>query len=141
MDILAQSPHDTNTGSSPHIPQHAVITGAGGMGKTAVATAVLHHKKMVTTFGARHYFIACESLDTFSMLAYTILQAVRGGAHQHRQDAIAAMKQCLAGAAPALLILDNFETVYYTGKITKREQDSALGDLCLIPGIHVLITM
>ena len=42
------------------------ILGTGGIGKTAVATAVLHHRRVEEAYGAFRFFIPCDSATASS---------------------------------------------------------------------------
>lgn len=40
------------------------ILGAGGMGKTSLARAVLHHSQITARYGQHRFFVACDSAST-----------------------------------------------------------------------------
>jgi Cdc6-like AAA superfamily ATPase len=40
------------------------ILGAGGMGKTSLARAVLHHTEITEKYNQQQFFIACDSAAT-----------------------------------------------------------------------------
>ena len=40
------------------------LLGAGGIGKTAIALALLHHARILTRFGNRRYFVPCHNLES-----------------------------------------------------------------------------
>ncbi|KAJ7620506.1 hypothetical protein DFH06DRAFT_1306113 [Mycena polygramma] len=85
------------------------ILGAGGMGKTTVATATLHHTEITSRFEQHRYFVACDSAATKIELAALI------GAHlglKPGKDLTRAVAQHLSNGPPSLLILDNLETVW-----------------------------
>ncbi|KAJ7479302.1 hypothetical protein FB451DRAFT_1451282 [Mycena latifolia] len=86
-------------------PRVAVL-GTGGMGKTSLATAVLHHPDVVADYPHR-YFIACHSVSTCSDLVSSIAShiGIEKTANLARKIA-----RHLSYDARSLLVLDNFET-------------------------------
>jgi len=45
-------------------PGHVAILGGGGMGKSTLALAVLHHPEVVALFEKHRYFISCETVES-----------------------------------------------------------------------------
>ncbi|KAJ7339154.1 P-loop containing nucleoside triphosphate hydrolase protein [Mycena albidolilacea] len=92
-------------GEAPRI----AILGAGGMGKTSLARAIVHHAEISGKYAQHRYFIACNSTANKVELAALI------GAHlglKPGKDLTQAVVQFLVTAPPSLLILDNLETVW-----------------------------
>jgi AAA+ superfamily predicted ATPase len=90
-------------------PPRIAILGAGGMGKTSLARAVLHHTEVSAQYAHHRYFVACDSATSKVELAALI------GAHlglKHSKDLTGAVVRFLVTASPCLLILDNLETVW-----------------------------
>ncbi|KAJ7654658.1 P-loop containing nucleoside triphosphate hydrolase protein, partial [Mycena polygramma] len=85
------------------------ILGAGGMGKTTVARAILHHTGSTARFDQHRYFVACDSATTKVELAALI--AVHLGLKPGK-DLTGAVVQHICSGPPSLLILDNLETVW-----------------------------
>ncbi|KAJ6473985.1 P-loop containing nucleoside triphosphate hydrolase protein [Mycena vitilis] len=85
------------------------ILGAGGIGKTTVATAILHHAEIAARFDQSRYFVACDTATTRVELAALIgvYLGIKPGKELTR-----AVIQHLSNAPPSLLILDNLETVW-----------------------------
>ncbi|KAJ6453569.1 P-loop containing nucleoside triphosphate hydrolase protein, partial [Mycena sanguinolenta] len=84
------------------------ILGPGGMGKTSLARAVLHHPATVVKFEQR-FFISAESATTSVELAALI------GLHvglDPGQDLTRSIVQYFSRRPSCLLILDNLETVW-----------------------------
>ncbi|KAJ6474009.1 hypothetical protein C8R47DRAFT_1199568 [Mycena vitilis] len=93
---------------SEGIPRIAIL-GAGGIGKTTVARAALHHTEIISRFEQHRYFVACDSATTKVELAALI------GAHvglKPVKDLTRAVVQYFFNSPPSLLILDNLETVW-----------------------------
>ena len=85
------------------------ILGPGGIGKTSLARAVLHHTEVSVQYTQHRYFVACDSATSKVELAALI------GAHlelKPGKDLTQAVIRFLATASPSLLILDNLETVW-----------------------------
>ncbi|KAJ7815337.1 P-loop containing nucleoside triphosphate hydrolase protein, partial [Mycena olivaceomarginata] len=117
-------------------PARVAILGPGGMGKTTLAMATLHHRKVVDRFPTRH-FISCDSSHTNESLVATItsnlgLEPSRGLV----RDVI----HHLSTGGPCLVILDNFETPWepVDGRAKVEELLSLLTD---VPHVALLITM
>ncbi|KAJ6506662.1 hypothetical protein C8R45DRAFT_1175808, partial [Mycena sanguinolenta] len=90
--------------SSPKI----AILGAGGMGKTSLARAALHHQHTLTRFEHR-FFVSAEPAATSVELAALI------GLHiglNPGKDLTKAVMQYFSGTPSSLLILDNLEKVW-----------------------------
>ncbi|KAJ7472978.1 hypothetical protein B0H11DRAFT_1345675 [Mycena galericulata] len=82
------------------------ILGPGGMGKTSLAKAALHHPNIAPKYADR-FFVPCDSATTSVEIAALI------GAHLGLKPAKNPVKpviQCLAKKTDCLLILDNLET-------------------------------
>ena len=85
------------------------ILGTGGMGKTSLARAVLHHAEVSAQYTQHRYFVACDSATNKLEFAALI------GAHlelKPSKDLTQAVVKFLLTASPSLLILDNLETVW-----------------------------
>jgi hypothetical protein len=82
------------------------ILGGGGMGKTGLARAVLHHPDITTKFEHR-FFVSAESATTSIELAALL------GLHlklKPGKDLTKSVVQYFSEQPPCLLILDNLET-------------------------------
>ncbi|KAF8181169.1 hypothetical protein K438DRAFT_1725277, partial [Mycena galopus ATCC 62051] len=85
------------------------ILGTGGMGKTSLARAVLHHAEVLAQYTQHRYFVACDSATSKVELAALM------GAHlglKADKDLTRAVVKFFVTASPSLLILDNLETVW-----------------------------
>ncbi|KAJ7512271.1 hypothetical protein B0H11DRAFT_2346256 [Mycena galericulata] len=84
------------------------ILGPGGMGKTSLAKAALHHPNIAAKYMDR-FFVPCDSATTSVEIAALI------GAHLGLKPVTKPVKpviQCLAEKTDCLLILDNLETTW-----------------------------
>ena len=107
------------------------ILGAGGMGKTSLARAVVHHSEISNKYDQSRIFVACDSALTPGEL-YGLI-----GSHlglKPGKDIAKAVLTHLAGQPPSVLILDNLETLWEP--VETREAIEEL--LSLLTGIQHL---
>ncbi|KAJ7869258.1 hypothetical protein B0H13DRAFT_2557866 [Mycena leptocephala] len=85
------------------------ILGAGGMGKTSLARAIIHHTEITKRYNQHRFFVACDSAATQVDLAALI------GAHvglKPGKDLTRPVIQYFSSSSKSLLILDNLETLW-----------------------------
>jgi Cdc6-like AAA superfamily ATPase len=85
------------------------ILGAGGIGKTNLARAVIHHTEITERYNQHRFFIACDSAATQVELAALI------GVHvglKPGKDLTCPVIQYFSSSSNCLLILDNLETLW-----------------------------
>ncbi|KAJ7702553.1 P-loop containing nucleoside triphosphate hydrolase protein, partial [Mycena olivaceomarginata] len=112
------------------------ILGPGGMGKTSLARAVLHHADVTAKYEHR-FFVSCDSATTSIEIAALI------GDHiglKPGKDLTQPLLRYFAGQSTCLLILDNLETVWEPmgSRVGVEELLSLLTD---IAHLALLITM
>ncbi|KAJ6545890.1 hypothetical protein DFH09DRAFT_1282094 [Mycena vulgaris] len=113
------------------------ILGAGGMGKTSLAKAVLHHPAVTGKYAQHRFFIACDSTSTKDELVALI------GAHLGLKPTKNLAKVILHHFTtnPAcLLILDNLETPWEPAEI-RRDIEEFLSLVTDIKHLGLIITM
>ncbi|KAJ7708570.1 hypothetical protein B0H16DRAFT_1438527 [Mycena metata] len=113
------------------------ILGAGGMGKTSLAQAVLHHEEIVIKYQGNRFFVVCDTAASKVELAGLI------GAHlgmKPGKDLTQAVLFRLSEGPPTLLILDNLETVWEPAE-SRKEVEEFLSLLTDIISLALMITM
>ncbi|KAJ6592172.1 P-loop containing nucleoside triphosphate hydrolase protein [Mycena vulgaris] len=113
------------------------ILGAGGIGKTSLARAVLHHPAVTEKYAHHRFFIACDSTSSKDELITLI------GAHLGLQPQKTLVKVILHHFSinhACLLILDNLETLWESTEI-RRDIEEFLSLLTEIKDLALIITM
>ncbi|KAJ7889965.1 P-loop containing nucleoside triphosphate hydrolase protein [Mycena leptocephala] len=90
-----------------------VILGGGGMGKTTLARAIIHHTEIAGRYNQHRFFISCDSAATQVELAVERNGSM--GAHlglKPGKDLTRPVIQYLSSIPCSLLILDNLETLW-----------------------------
>ncbi|KAJ7156228.1 P-loop containing nucleoside triphosphate hydrolase protein, partial [Mycena filopes] len=120
-----------------HGTPRIVVLGAGGMGKTTLARALLHHDNISRKFEQHRFFVGCDTTTSKVELAALI------GAHlglNPGKDLSQAVLRDFSRDPPSLLILDNFETLWEPVEC-RKEVEEFLSLLTDIGHLALLITM
>ncbi|KAJ7261201.1 hypothetical protein C8J57DRAFT_1719913 [Mycena rebaudengoi] len=115
---------------------HIAILGAGGMGKTSLATAVLHNPQVEFKYSHR-YFVPCHSSPTCNELAATIADHIglEKGSNMAKKVA-----HYFVHAPPSLLVLDNLETPWEAHS-ARSEVEEFLSLLTDAPHLGLMVTL
>ncbi|KAJ6579123.1 hypothetical protein DFH09DRAFT_338484 [Mycena vulgaris] len=113
------------------------ILGAGGMGKTSLARAVLHHPTVTGKYAQHRFFIACDS--TLSKDELVTLIGAHLGLKPTRNLAKVILHHFTTNPA-CLLILDNLETLWESTEI-RRDIEEFLSLLTGVKHLGLIITM
>jgi AAA+ superfamily predicted ATPase len=108
--------------------------GAGGMGKTSLAQAVLHHPGIITRVAQNRFFVACSSATTKIELVNLI------GAHlglKPGKDITQKVLQYFENNPPSLLILDELEALWEPASLRGNIEDL----LALLTGVEDVALM
>ncbi|KAJ7909828.1 hypothetical protein B0H13DRAFT_2490039 [Mycena leptocephala] len=113
------------------------ILGAGGMGKTSLAKAVIHHTEITERYNQHRFFVACDPAVTQVELAALI------GAHvglKPGKDLTHLVIQYFSSSSDCLLILDNLETLWEPVE-SRGKIEEFLSLLTGVDHLALLITM
>ncbi|KAJ6619277.1 P-loop containing nucleoside triphosphate hydrolase protein [Mycena sp. CBHHK59/15] len=116
-------------------PARIAILGSGGMGKTSLASAALHHDDVVVKYPYR-YFVPCHSTATCADLIATIAAHIgleKGATHK-------SIFRHFAYAPASLLVLDNFETPWEPME-HRAKVEEFLSYLADVSHLAILITI
>ncbi|KAJ7453417.1 P-loop containing nucleoside triphosphate hydrolase protein, partial [Mycena latifolia] len=113
------------------------ILGPGGIGKTSLARAILHHAEVSARYDQHRVFVACDTTSNVIQLAGLI------GAHvglTQGTNLTQPVAHHFARSPPSLLILDNLETIWEPRE-SRVELESFLALLADVDHLALIITM
>ncbi|KAJ6598128.1 hypothetical protein DFH09DRAFT_971699, partial [Mycena vulgaris] len=113
------------------------ILGGGGMGKTSLARAVLHHPTITGEYAQHRIFVACDS--TLSKDELVILIGAHLGLKPTKNLAKVILHHFTTNPA-CLLILDNLETLWESREI-RQDIEAFLSLLTEVKHLALIITM
>src|SRR6201996_9778360 len=118
-------------------PVYIAILGTGGIGKTALGVAFLHHPSVVKQFGDFRWIISCEGAFNADGLRSSLANAFKLD-----EKAFNASLRRLASSTRAqiLLTLDNLETPWEP-KSSQQAVEELLLQLTDVPGLSLVVTL
>ena len=121
----------------PGVTARLAILGAGGMGKTTVALALLHNPQVIEHYGEQRLFLSCEALVDADAIVVSLAKML---GLPISGDLLTAVVSCFTRSARVVLVLDNLETVWLAGGAPAPAVDELLGRLAQIPTLSLIIT-
>ncbi|KAF9059220.1 hypothetical protein BDP27DRAFT_1453431 [Rhodocollybia butyracea] len=115
------------------------LLGPGGMGKTSIARAVLHHPSVIEHFGKENrIWVPCVKATSVSLLKDTIYDSL--GVSLNTGDPLCDIIHDLESSkSPIILLLDNFETPW--NLYSQTDVQEVLSQLEKLQHVALFVTM
>ncbi|KZV72146.1 hypothetical protein PENSPDRAFT_371852 [Peniophora sp. CONT] len=119
-------------------PARVAVLGSGGIGKTSIALAVLHHPEVKALYADRRCFMSCETTTTADEIVGALAEAL--GLQIEKGTSTATARHHLfsyLGSVSGVVCLDNLETPWDTD--TAAVED-LLAEIASLPSVALLVT-
>ena len=113
------------------------LFGPGGIGKTAIALALLHHGRIAAGFGKHRYFMRCDDLGDSLDGFLDRLSEITGA---QRPTDMVQLRSHLEASPPCILVLDGIDSVLDPRASGAVEITAAIEEFGRCPKVCVLAT-
>jgi serine/threonine protein kinase/tetratricopeptide (TPR) repeat protein len=115
-------------------PPPVPVLGPAGAGKSTITLATLHDQEVIERFGRRRFFIRCDAATSRDSLIGAIARSVCPEAVPPLDLKIFLELE----EAPAVLVLDNFETPW---ELDTAAVEELLTELAAVPGLALVVAL
>ena len=121
---------------------HVCILGAGGMGKTSVALAVVEQSVIKTRFPPENIvWVPCIEATSATLLLEILSTQLQVPVNTGQPTIEKIISLLATSTQPHLILLDNFETPYNVLDRAQKQVEDTLRRLAMLDHVAILVTM